>query len=83
MWDNNVLGESHWRDLFAELKELKVEVDFNQGLDARLVTEEVAEALVGGYVSATYASASGFVILLLVLFTRPTGLFKTVAVERV
>jgi hypothetical protein len=47
LWDNNVLGESHWRDLFAELKELKVEVDFNQGLDARLVTEEVAEALTG------------------------------------
>jgi hypothetical protein len=45
LWDNNVLGESHWRDLFAELRELKVEVDFNQGLDARLVTEEVASGL--------------------------------------
>jgi hypothetical protein len=40
-----VLGESHWRDLFTELRELKVEVDFNQGLDARLVTEEVAHEL--------------------------------------
>jgi len=45
LWDNNVLGESHWRDLFAELRDLKVEVDFNQGLDARLVTEEVAHEL--------------------------------------
>jgi hypothetical protein len=45
LWDNNVLGESHWRDLFAELRELNVEVDFNQGLDARLVTEEVAREL--------------------------------------
>lgn len=45
LWDNNVLGESHWRDLFAELRELKVEVDFNQGLDARLVTEEVAHEI--------------------------------------
>jgi hypothetical protein len=45
LWDNNVLGESHWRELFAELRELKVEVDFNQGLDARLVTEEVAHEL--------------------------------------
>lgn len=42
LWDNNVLGEAHWRDLFAELRELDVEIDFNQGLDARLVTEEVA-----------------------------------------
>jgi hypothetical protein len=45
LWDNNVLGERHWRELFAELKELNVEVDFNQGLDARLVTPEVAQAL--------------------------------------
>jgi hypothetical protein len=45
LWDNNVLGESHWRELFAELRELKAEVDFNQGLDARLVTEEVAAEL--------------------------------------
>lgn len=45
LWDNNVLGESHWRGLFAELRELKVEVDFNQGLDARLVTEEVAQEI--------------------------------------
>src|SRR4029077_119158 len=42
LWDNNILGESHWREVFAELKELNVEVDFNQGLDARLLTEEVA-----------------------------------------
>jgi hypothetical protein len=45
LWDNNILGESHWRDVLAELKELKVEADFNQGLDARLFTEEVAEKL--------------------------------------
>jgi hypothetical protein len=45
LWDNNVLGEPRWRDVIAELKELDVEVDFNQGLDARLVTEEVAAAL--------------------------------------
>lgn len=46
LWDNNVLGESHWRDLFGELRELNVEVDFNQGLDARLVTEDVARELI-------------------------------------
>jgi hypothetical protein len=45
LWDNNILGESHWRDVVAELQEMDAEVDFNQGLDARLVTEEVASAL--------------------------------------
>lgn len=45
LWDNNILGESDWRVVFAELRELDIEVDFNQGLDARLVTEEVAAAL--------------------------------------
>lgn len=45
LWDNNILGESHWREVFAELMELNVEADFNQGLDARFVTEEVAHAI--------------------------------------
>jgi hypothetical protein len=47
LWDNNILGESHWREVVAELQELQVEVDFNQGLDARLLTEEAANALKG------------------------------------
>lgn len=45
LWDNNILGEPNWREVLAELRDLKVEVDFNQGLDARLVTPEVAEWL--------------------------------------
>lgn len=45
LWDNNILGEAHWREVMAELKELGLEADFNQGLDARLVTEESAQAL--------------------------------------
>ena len=45
LWDNNILGVPNWREVVAELHELKVEVDFNQGLDARLVTEEVAQEL--------------------------------------
>jgi branched-chain amino acid transport system permease protein len=43
----------------------------------------VAEALAASYVTATYSSAAGFVILLAVLFTRPSGLFQVAAVERV
>lgn len=45
LWDNNVLGESHFPDVVQELKDLNAEADFNQGLDARLVTDEVALAL--------------------------------------
>jgi len=42
LWDNNILASPYWRDIFAELEEAGLEVDFNQGLDARLLTEEVA-----------------------------------------
>jgi len=42
LWDNNILASPYWRDIFDELEELKLTVDFNQGLDARLLTEEVA-----------------------------------------
>ena len=31
--------------MIDELRELDLEVDFNQGLDARLVTDEVAKSL--------------------------------------
>lgn len=44
LWDNNILASPYWRNIFNELKELGVEVDFNQGLDARLLTQEVAMA---------------------------------------
>jgi len=50
LWDNNILGEPNWQDVVGELAELsseneKFEVDFNQGLDARLINEQVAEML--------------------------------------
>jgi hypothetical protein len=45
LWDNNILGNANWPDIFDELIELGLEVDFNQGLDARLVSDEVAEKL--------------------------------------
>jgi len=43
LWDNNILANANWRPVFAELEKLNLTVDFNQGLDARLVTDEVAQ----------------------------------------
>ena len=43
LWDNNLLGNANWKTILDELESLGLTVDFNQGLDARLVTEEVAE----------------------------------------
>jgi hypothetical protein len=45
LWDNNILGAPNWRQIMDELQELGKKVDFNQGLDARLITDEVAERL--------------------------------------
>lgn len=42
LWDNNILASPYWRNIFDELEESRLEVDFNQGLDARLLTEEIA-----------------------------------------
>jgi hypothetical protein len=42
LWDNNILASPYWRDIFDEIEEMNIEVDFNQGLDARLINEEVA-----------------------------------------
>jgi hypothetical protein len=44
-WDNNILASPYWKDIFSELEELNLEVDINQGLDARLINQEVASAL--------------------------------------
>lgn len=45
LWDNNILGNWNWRPIFEELAAIGKEVDFNQGLDARLVTDESAQAI--------------------------------------
>ena len=45
LWDNNILQSPHWRQIFEELIGFGRKVDFNQGLDARLITDEVAERL--------------------------------------
>ncbi len=45
LWDNNILGNPNWKEIFDELATLGKIVDFNQGLDARLVTDEVGVKL--------------------------------------
>jgi hypothetical protein len=44
-WDNNILQSPGWRDVFDELEEIGKKVDFNQGLDARAIDEDVAMRL--------------------------------------
>jgi len=44
-FDNNILASPAWRNIFEELHELGLKVDFNQGLDASLISDEVAEKL--------------------------------------
>ena len=45
--DNNFLASPAWRERIAEIKCLGLKVDFNQGLDIRLLDDEAAHALVG------------------------------------
>lgn len=43
--DPNILACSEWKDLLNQLIESKARVNFNQGLDIRLMTEEKAQML--------------------------------------
>ena len=43
--DPNILACKDWRDLLGQLEDSHAWVDFNQGLDIRLMTEEKAQAL--------------------------------------
>ena len=38
--DNNLLASPNWRETLSDLAKEKVEVDFNQGLDIRLIDDE-------------------------------------------
>lgn len=45
LFDNNILASPYWENIFDELEKAKVEVDFNQGLDARLIDTHIAKRL--------------------------------------
>lgn len=43
--DPNILACKDWRDLLGQCAESKANIDFNQGLDIRLMTKDKAEAI--------------------------------------
>ena len=45
IWDNNFLAQPDWYEKIIDLKKTGKWIDFNQGLDTRLITDEKAEAL--------------------------------------
>lgn len=45
LMDNNILASDYGLKQIEKIASLKLKVDFNQGLDARLVTEDVAKLL--------------------------------------
>jgi hypothetical protein len=45
--DNDFFGQPRWREKMTELREGGFRVSFNQGINVRLVDEEIAEALAG------------------------------------
>jgi hypothetical protein len=58
LFDNNFLASSKWASVLDEIQELDLRVDFNQGLDARLITDRVAkrisEARIDRFVRLSY-----------------------------
>jgi len=55
-WDNNILASPYCLNIFHELASFRKQVDFNQGLDARLLTPPLVEALTK--ISITYIRLS-------------------------
>lgn len=45
LMDPNILACREWRDLLGQCADSKAHIDFNQGLDIRLMTKEKAEAI--------------------------------------
>jgi hypothetical protein len=43
--DNDFFGQEHWRERIAEIRDGKFKVSFNQGINARFLTDEAAEAI--------------------------------------
>jgi len=44
-FDNNILAMDCWEDIFNEILEIGKQVDFNQGLEAKLINEKAAKMI--------------------------------------
>lgn len=42
LWDNNILASPYLKNILNEIEDTQLKIDFNQGLDARLLTEKIA-----------------------------------------
>jgi len=45
LWDNNFLASPNWKKILDQMSDIGIKVDFNQGLDARLIDEEKTSIL--------------------------------------
>lgn len=45
LWDNNIMASPYWREICTEIKERKLTVDFNQGIDVKIMTQEKADMI--------------------------------------
>lgn len=45
LWDNNFLASPEWKKNIISLKESGLKIDFNQGLDARLINDDNAQLI--------------------------------------
>lgn len=45
LWDNNIMASPYWKEILIEIRERGLKIDFNQGIDARLIDREKAEVI--------------------------------------
>lgn len=45
LWDNNLLASPNWRKILVALRDIGLPVDFNQGIDSRLIDDEKARMI--------------------------------------
>ncbi len=45
LYDNNILASRKWNEIYIELRKLNRNIDFNQGIDARLLNEKKASQI--------------------------------------
>jgi hypothetical protein len=60
LWDNNFLASPQWKKSINQLIDIGMKVDFNQGLDARLMDEEKASLISELKLSTTIRLAYDF-----------------------